>query len=64
MVIQSTKGEWSPEVRTPLGLVPESDGTYTVFYSGFEQPADWTKLMDARPANTFAIGFVRVRIQR
>ena len=64
VVIQPTKGRWSPEVRTPLGLVPESDGTYTVFYSGFEQPADWTKLMDAKPANTFAIGFVRVRIQQ
>ncbi len=62
VVIQPTHAKWSPEVRTPLGLVSESDGTYTVFYTGFEQPADWTKLLDARPANTFAIGFVRVRI--
>jgi hypothetical protein len=62
LVIQPSKGKWAPEVRTPLGLVAEGDGTYTVFYTGFEQPADWTKLMDAKPANTFAIGFVRVKI--
>jgi hypothetical protein len=64
VVIQPSKGNWAPEVRTPLGLVPESDGTYTVFYTGFEQAADWKRLMEAKPANTFAIGFVRVRINR
>jgi hypothetical protein len=64
LVIQPSKGKWAPEVRTPLGLVAESDGTYTVFYTGFEQPADWAKLLDAKPANTFAIGFARVRIVR
>jgi hypothetical protein len=62
VVIQPTKGKWAPEVRTPLGLVPEGDGTYTVFYTGFEQAADWAKLLDAKPANTFGIGFARVRI--
>jgi len=64
VVIQRTKGTWSPEVRTPLGLVPEADGTYSVFYTGFEQPADWNALMAGKPANTFAIGFARVRIQQ
>jgi hypothetical protein len=63
VVIQPATGKWSPEVRTPLGLVPEPDGTYTVFYTGFEQPADWTKLMAATPASTFAVGFVRVRLK-
>jgi len=62
VVVQTTEGKWSPEVRTPLGLVREDDGTYTVFYTGFEQPADWTALMAGKPANTFAIGFVRVKI--
>jgi hypothetical protein len=61
-VIQPAAGKWSAEVRTPLGLVPEDDGSYTVFYTGFEQAADWAKLMEAQPVNTFAIGFVRVRI--
>lgn len=62
LVVQPSKGKWAPEVRTPLGLVAEGDGTYTVFYTGFEQAADWTRLLDAKPANTFAIGFARVRI--
>jgi hypothetical protein len=64
VVVQKTKGTWSPEVRTPLGLVPEPDGTCTVFYTGFEQAADWTKLMHAKPANTFAVGFARLRLDR
>ena len=63
LVVQPARGKWAPEVRTPLGLVAEDDGTYTVFYTGFEQPADWAKLLDAKPVNTFAIGFARVRIK-
>jgi hypothetical protein len=62
VVVQPSKGKWSPEVRTPLGLVAEEDGGYTIFYTGFEQAADWTALMAGKPANTFAIGFVRVKI--
>jgi hypothetical protein len=62
LVVQTTHARWAPEVRTPLGLVDEGDGTYTVFYTGFEQAADWAKLLDAKPANTFGIGFARVRI--
>lgn len=62
LVVQPTHGKWSAEVRTPLGLVEEEDGTFTVFYTGFEQPADWPKLLDAKPANTFAIGMATVRI--
>ncbi len=64
VVVQPAHGKWSPEVRTPLGLVEESDGTFTVFYTGFEQAADWTSLLEAKPANTFAIGMARVRIER
>ena len=56
------QGRWSPEIRTPLGLVPEDDGTFTVFYTGFEQKPDWTALMESKPANTFAIGSARVKV--
>jgi hypothetical protein len=33
-----------------------------VFYTGFEQAADWTRLMAAKPVNTFAVGLARVRL--
>ena len=62
LAIQAVKGKWSPEIRTPLGLVEEADGTFTVFYTGFEQAPDWTRLMESKPVNTFAIGFARVRL--
>ena len=30
---------WTKDLRTPLGLIPEGDGTFTIFYSGsFDQP--------------------------
>jgi hypothetical protein len=61
-MLQTTAGRWSPEIRTPLGLVPEDDGTFTVFYTGFEQKADWTRLMESKPVNTFAVGFARVKL--
>ena len=64
LAIQPAKGRWSKEIRTPLGLVDEGDGTYTVFYTGFEQETDWPRLMKAKPVNTFAIGFARVRLIR
>lgn len=64
LTIQTARGQWSKEVRTPLGLVDEGDGTFTMFYSGFEQAPDWTRLMESKPVNTFAIGFARVRLRR
>ena len=43
---------------------PEADGTYTLFYTGFEQAPNWDRLMAGNPENTFAIGLARVRIVR
>jgi hypothetical protein len=52
LVVQSRPaGRWSADVRTPMGLVPEPDGTYTLLYSA--------KMVD-RPF--WAIGRVRVRL--
>ena len=30
---------WVTNIRTPLGLVEEDDGTFTLFYTGFQRPA-------------------------
>jgi hypothetical protein len=63
LALQRESGKWSYEVRTPLGLVEEADGSFTVFYTGFEQQPDWTALMASKPANTMAIGFARVKLE-
>jgi hypothetical protein len=33
--------EWADVVRTPLGLIPEADGTFTLFYTGYYQRAGY-----------------------
>jgi hypothetical protein len=36
LVVQpKRKGHWTDPARTPLGLIPESDGTVTLYYTGF-----------------------------
>lgn len=62
LLIQPTRGKWSADVRTPLGLVEEGGGVFTVFYTGFEQPPDWTRLFQAKPINTCAIGMAKVKL--
>ena len=36
------------KVRTPLGLVPESDGTFTVLFTGYTRIDDWGEVWLAR----------------
>ncbi len=48
-------GNWSRDLRTPMGLIPEGKGVYTLFYTGFERAApQWT--------GNESIGMVRLRI--
>ncbi|WP_213981501.1 hypothetical protein [Sphingomonas sp. dw_22] len=52
LVVQTTEtSNWSSDLRTPLGLVSEGDGTYTLLYTG--------KMRD-KPF--WAIGRVRVKL--
>lgn len=64
LVLQPKAGEWAKEMRTPLGLVPEGGDRFTLFYTGFEQPPDWTRILDtAKSSETCAIGFVELRLE-
>jgi len=54
---------WAKDVRTPLGLIDEGGGRYTVFYTGFEQDPDWTRLLRGEGRETCAIGFVELRLE-
>jgi hypothetical protein len=65
LVLQPKAGEWSKDLRTPLGLVPEGGDRFTVFYTGFEQAPDWTGILDtASGTATCAIGVVELRLER
>jgi hypothetical protein len=61
--IQPKPGVWSKDVRTPLGLVHEGGGEYSVFYTGFEAKPDWTAMLDGKGGDTScAIGLARVSL--
>ena len=59
LVVQPKAGEWAKEMRTPLGLVPEGGDRFTLFYTGFEQPPDWTRILDDREEQRDLRGRVR-----
>ena len=64
-MLQPKAGEWAKELRTPLGLVPEGGDRFTLFYTGFEQAPDWTRILDtAKSSETCAVGFVELRLER
>jgi len=64
LIVQPTGGAWSKDVRTPLGLIDEGGGRFTVFYTGFEQTPDWDRLFRGAGRETCAIGFAEVRFER
>ena len=62
LVIQPKAGVWAKDVRTPLGLVAEGGGVYSVYYTGFEQEPDWKALLAGQGGKTScAIGLVKLR---
>ncbi len=61
--IQLIAGKWCKDVRTPMGLVDEGNNRFTVFYTGFEQPPSWEKLLQGKGEETCAIGFVELRFR-
>jgi hypothetical protein len=64
LIVQPTADAWSKDVRTPLGLIDEGGGRFTVFYTGFEQTPDWDRLFRGTGRETCAIGFAEVRFER
>jgi hypothetical protein len=63
LTIQSKKGEWSKDVRTPLGLVEEGNNRFTIFYTGFEQDPEWEAFLAGKVVKTCAIGYAEVQLQ-
>ena len=58
LVIDSPKKPaWFSRTRTPLGLIPESNGEFTLFYTAFEQSASPTEFPVA------AVGLVTLKLE-
>lgn len=64
LVVQNGNGVWAVEVRTPLGLIEESDGRFTLFYTanqvnpGTDADSAWVKTTPG------ALGMVEVTLER
>lgn len=63
LTVNKTGSEWCKDIRTPLGLVDEGDGKYTIFYSGFEDTPDWNKFMEGDAECSCSIGFIEVEFK-
>lgn len=50
-------GKWADDVRTPLGLIPEGNNRYTVFYTGYQKPPAMKGM------GTAGMGFVTLELK-
>jgi hypothetical protein len=63
-LVQEGKGVWASEVRTPLGLIPEGNDSFTLFYTANERV--WGMQADGNGINTTpgSMGLVEVRLKK
>jgi len=64
LAVQSGSGVWASEVRTPLGLVEEEGGRYTLFYTANEKADGAQPDRYGVTLTPGAVGFVEVRTAR
>jgi hypothetical protein len=62
--VQTGKGVWASEVRTPLGLIDEGNDTFTLFYSGNEKIPGEHADANGIVLTPGALGIVDVRLER
>jgi len=55
--VQTGDGVWATDVRTPLGLIDEGNGRFTLFYTAFE------KAQGATPGSA-SVGMVEMRLRQ
>jgi hypothetical protein len=61
------EGAWADDVRTPLGVIAEEDGSFTLFYTGYHRRAVLPGAPPADPAESSgesvsSVGVVTLRI--
>ncbi len=63
LTVQTGSGVWASEVRTPLGLVDEGEGAFTLFYSANEKIPGAHADSNGIVLTPGALGVVEVRLQ-
>ncbi len=64
LTVQSGGGVWASEVRTPLGLIDEGNGSFTLFYSGNEKIPGAQADANGITMTPGAVGLVEVKLQQ
>jgi hypothetical protein len=63
LTVQSGNGVWATEVRTPLGLIDEGKGSFTLFYSANQRINGAHSDANGIVLTPGAVGMVEVRLQ-
>jgi hypothetical protein len=63
LIVQKDSGVWGSDIRTPLGLVPEGNNSFTLLYTAFEKGSGTPAAGSSIPASTAAVGMVKVQLQ-
>ena len=61
LVVQEGSGVWATEVRTPLGLVPEGEDSFTLFYTANEKASGTRPDRNGINTTPGSLGLVEVR---
>lgn len=64
LTVQTGNGIWASEVRTPLGLVDEGNGTFTLFYSANEKISGARADANGITMTPGALGVVEVKLKQ
>jgi hypothetical protein len=64
LIVQKGKGAWASEVRTPLGLIPEGNESFTLFYTANEEQPGTPGASQWIKTTPGAVGFVEVKRER
>jgi hypothetical protein len=63
LTVQTGSGIWATEVRTPLGMIDEGDGQYTLFYSANERIDGLQADANGIVLTPGAVGMVNVKLR-
>lgn len=63
LVVQQGSGVWATEVRTPLGLIPEGNGLFTLFYTANEKISGSGPDANGINSTPGSMGLVEVEIE-